>query len=68
METAEKLADEDTMFYELEDAVATMIRRCIRCFESYPGLLNKKKYRFRVLKIMQKAEKFILKIEEEKTI
>lgn len=65
METAETLADEDTMFYELEDAVATMIRRCIRCFESYPGLLGKKAYRSRVIKILKKATKFILEVEQE---
>lgn len=65
METAAKLADESTMFYELEDAVTTMIRRCLRCFESYPGLLTKKIYRRRVQKILKEAEKFILKIEQE---
>lgn len=67
METAEKLADESTMFYELEDAVATMIRRCIRCFESYPGLLGKKTYRSRVIKILKKAAKFILEVEQEES-
>ena len=65
METAAKLADESTMFYELEDAVTTMIRRCLRCFESYPGLLTKKIYRRRVQKILKEAGKFILKIEQE---
>lgn len=65
METAEELADESTMFYELEDAVSTMIRRCLRCFESYPGLLNKKSYRRKVLKIFKKAIQFIHKIEQE---
>ena len=53
------------IFYELEDAVATMIRRCIRCFESYPGLLGKKTYRSRVIKILKKAAKFILEVEQE---
>ena len=67
METAEELADESTMFYELEDAVSTMIRRCLRCFESYPGLLNKKPYRRKVLKIFKEAVQFIQKIEEEPT-
>lgn len=67
METAEELADESTMFYELEDAVSTMIRRCRRCFESYPGLLNKKPYRRKVLKIFKEAVQFIQKIEEEPT-
>lgn len=67
METAEELADESTMFYELEDAVSTMIRRCLRCFESYPGLLNKKSYRHKVLKIFKEAIQFIHKIEEEPT-
>lgn len=65
METAEKLADESTMFYELEDAVSTMIRRCLRCFESYPGLLSKKSYRRKVLKIFKEAIQFIQKIEQE---
>jgi len=65
METAEELADESTMFYELEDAVSTMIRRCLRCFESYPGLLNKKSYRRKVLKIFKEAIQFIHKIEQE---
>lgn len=65
MESAEELADESTMFYELEDAVATMIRRCLRCFESYPGLLNKKSYRRKVLKIFKEAIQFIHKIEQE---
>lgn len=65
METAEELADESTMFYELEDAVSTMIRRCLRCFESYPGLLNKKSYRRKVLKILKEAIQFIHKIEQE---
>lgn len=65
METAEKLADESTMFYELEDAVSTMIRRCHRCFESYPGLLKKKLYRRKVLKIFKEAIQFIQKIEQE---
>ncbi len=65
METAEELADESTMFYELEDAVSTMIRRCLRCFESYPGLLNKKSYRRKVLKIFKEAIQFIQKIEQE---
>ncbi len=67
METAEEVADESTMFYELEDAVSTMIRRCLRCFESYPGLLNKKPYRCKVLKIFKEAVQFIQKIEEEPT-
>ena len=67
METAGELADESTMFYELEDAVSTMIRRCLRCFESYPGLLNKKSYRRKVLKIFKEAIQFIHKIEEEPT-
>ena len=67
METAEELADESTMFYELEDAVSTMIRRCLRCFESYPGLLNKKSYRRKVLKIFKEAIQFIHKIEQEET-
>lgn len=67
METAEELADESTMFYELEDAVSTMIRRCLRCFESYPGLLNRKSYRRKVLKIFKEAIQFIHKIEEEPT-
>lgn len=67
METAEELADESTMFYELEDAVSTMIRRCLRCFESYPGLLNKKSYRRKVLKIFKEAIQFLHKIEEEPT-
>ena len=65
METTEELADESTMFYELEDAVSTMIRRCLRCFESYPGLLNKKSYRRKVLKIFKEAIQFIHKIEQE---
>ena len=65
MDTAEELADESTMFYELEDAVSTMIRRCLRCFESYPGLLNKKSYRRKVLKIFKEAIQFINKIEQE---
>ena len=65
MESAEELADESTMFYELEDAITTMIRRCRRCFESYPGLLNKKSYRRRVLKIFKEATQFIQKIEQE---
>lgn len=65
METAEELADESTMFYELEDAISTMIRRCLRCFESYPGLLSKKSYRRKVLKIFKKAIQFIHKIEQE---
>lgn len=65
METAEKLADESTMFYELEDAVSTMIRRCLRCFESYPGLLTKKSYRCKVQKIFDEAIQFIQKIEQE---
>lgn len=65
METAEELADESTMFYELEDAVSTMIRRCLRCFESYPGLLSKKSYRRKVLKIFKEAIQFIQKIEQE---
>lgn len=65
METAEKLADESTMFYELEDAVSTMIRRCLRCFESYPGLLKKKSYRCKVQKIFNEAIQFIQKIEQE---
>lgn len=65
METAEELANESTMFYELEDAVSTMIRRCLRCFESYPGLLNKKSYRRKVLKIFKEAIQFIHKIEQE---
>ena len=55
METAEELAD----------AVSTMIRRCLRCFESYPGLLNKKSYRRKVLKIFKEAIQFIHKIEQE---
>lgn len=67
METAEELADESTMFYELEDAVSTMIRRCLRCFESYPGLLNKKSYRRKVLKIFKEAIQFIQKIEQEES-
>ena len=65
METAEELADESTMFYELEDAISTMIRRCLRCFESYPGLLSKKSYRRKVLKIFKEAIQFIHKIEQE---
>lgn len=65
METAEELADENTMFYELEDAVSTMIRRCHRCFDSYPGLLNKKPYRRKALKILNEAIQFIHTIEEE---
>ena len=65
METAEELADESTMLYELEDAVSTMIRRCLRCFESYPGLLNEKSYRRKVLKIFKEAIQFIHKIEQE---
>ena len=65
MVSAEELADESTMFYELEDAISTMIRRCLRCFESYPGLLSKKSYRRKVLKIFKKAIQFIHKIEQE---
>lgn len=65
METAEELADESTMFYELEDAVSTMIRRCHRCFDSYPGLLNKKPCRRKALKILNEAIQFIHTIEEE---
>ena len=42
-----------------------MIRRCLRCFESYPGLLNKKSYRRKVLKIFKEAIQFIHKIEQE---
>ena len=49
-----------------EDRLWNM-RRALRSLDrSYPGLLSKKSYRRKVLKIFKEAIQFIQKIEQEK--
>lgn len=60
------MPDAESMLWDLEDAVHTMIWRCNACFEQYPELLKEKSNRKQVNAILSEATQFISKIKGEK--
>lgn len=55
--------DAESMLWDLEDAVHTMIWRCNACFEQYPELLKEKKHHRQVIDILSEVSQFITKIK-----
>lgn len=65
MESVEQVADAEGMLSEVESAASTMIYRLDVCFEHYPEFLKNPHIRQKVVELLQKAKKYIVKLEGE---